>query len=117
MAHIVVAYRNKRKPNIFSPNEEMGKENIEKDLPDTLSVSLPWLEKENVSSTSLLMMFIRSKDQVLIFAYLIGFMNATCSKKEILKRRVIHVEELKKLMTTQPDKQLRAAYRYDKSFL
>ena len=45
MAHTVVAHGNKRKPNMFSPNDgmvsEISEENIEKALLGTLSVSLP----------------------------------------------------------------------------
>ena len=58
MAHMVVAHGNKRKPNMFSPNDgmvsEISEENIEKALLGTLSVSLPWLEKENASTTSVI---------------------------------------------------------------
>ena len=56
MAHMVVAHGNKRKPNMFSPNDgmvsEISEENIKKVWLGTLSVSLPWLEKENASTTS-----------------------------------------------------------------
>ena len=48
----------KEKPNMFSPNDfmvgEVSEENIKKALLETLSVSLPWLEKENASSISLI---------------------------------------------------------------
>ena len=58
MAHMVVAHGNKKKKNMFLPNDgmvsEISEENIEKVWLGTLSVSLPWLEKENASTTSVI---------------------------------------------------------------
>ena len=121
MGHMVVAHKNKRKPNMFSPNDgmvsEISEKNNEKSLLGTLSVSLPWLEKENASTTSMIHdvhPVTGSSTHLCLFDRF--YERNTVKRKEIL-RRVTHVKELKGVVNTQRDEQLHAALRYDSRFL
>ena len=121
MAHMVVAHGNKRKSNMFLPNDgmisEISEENIEKALFGTLSVSLPWLEKEYASTPSVIDDVHPVTGSGTRFCLFDRFHERNTVKRKEILRRVTHIKELKGVVNTQRDEQLHAAHRYDSCFL
>ena len=96
---------------------EISEESIEKALLGTLSISLPWLEKENASTTSVIddvHPVTGSSTHLCLFD---RFHECNTVKTKKILRRVTHVKELKGVVNTQRDEQLHATHCYDSRFL